>query len=271
MGTDVVGLIPAGGLASRLGRIPCSKEILPVMYRSGANADARPATACELLIQKFRDAGVRRVFIVLRDGKWDIPAYLGAGERFDVDIAYLMMTHPFGQPFTLDAAYPFVRESTVLVGCPDILFACDDAFGQLVNRKDTFGADVVLGLFPVRRPEKMDMVRIGEGGGVEGLVIKPLQTRLTHTWLIAAWSSTFTEFLHDHVAGRLRDRAVEHPSGREIYLGDVFQAALDAGLSFDTVRFADTDYIDIGTPDDLCHAVTGGFPTPASGGDGATT
>jgi glucose-1-phosphate thymidylyltransferase len=253
---DLVGVIPAAGLASRLGPIPCSKEIYPVAHRQADSGSPGPVTACEFLIHKFRNAGASRIFIVLREGKWDIPAYLGSGHRFGVDIAYLMMRFPFGQPFTVDAAHPFVRGATVLFGFPDIVFEYGDAFLPLLERQQAARADVVLGLFPVRRPEKMDLVQIDGEGMVTDLVIKPTQTDLTHTWLIAAWSPTFTDFLHGHVARCVRDNAVTHPSGRELYLGDVLIAALGEGLSIHTVSLGDTDYVDIGTPDDLSDAMT---------------
>jgi glucose-1-phosphate thymidylyltransferase len=259
MPAEPVAVIPAAGLASRLGAIPCSKEVLPVAFPGGDQDGASTITACEFLIHRFRNAGARRVFVVLRQGKWDIPAYLGDGERFGVDIAYLMMRVPFGQPYTVDAAHPFVRGKTVLFGYPDILFERADAFLPLLQRKEESGADVVLGVFPADRPEKMDMVRLDGNGGVAGFVVKPRQTELTHTWLIAAWSSRFTDFLHDHLGRRLREGAVQHSTGRELFLGDVLHSALDAGLPFEAVRFEDSDYIDVGTPDDLSRAVTRGL------------
>jgi glucose-1-phosphate thymidylyltransferase len=257
MGTDVVGVIPAAGRATRLGPIPCSKEIFPVGYRKDRQGGLRPVASCESLIEKFRVAGARRTFVILRRGKWDIPAYLEDGRRLEMHLAYLMMRFPYGQPYTLDAAYPFVQGATVLLGFPDILFGEEEAFVRLLERKKATGAEVVLGLFPARRPEKMDMVEMGEDGRVTGFVIKPRQTSLTHTWLVAAWSSTFTEFLHGHIARRLRDEDLEHATGRELYVGDVLHAALHEGMSIETVRFPETDYVDIGTPDDLVTAVKG--------------
>jgi glucose-1-phosphate thymidylyltransferase len=49
--------------------------------------------------------------VILREGKWDIPAYFNDGTALlDMHLAYLMMRQPFGSPFTLDQAYPFARE-----------------------------------------------------------------------------------------------------------------------------------------------------------------
>jgi glucose-1-phosphate thymidylyltransferase len=252
--SEIVGVIPAAGLATRLGPIPCSKEILPLGLQGGVTTDSPPITATELLIHKFRQAGARRVCVVLRDGKWDIPAYLGSGHRFDVDIAYLLMQFPFGQPFTLDATYHFVQDAVVLLGFPDILFGDEDAFIPLLQRMAEARADLVVGLFPGNRPDKLDMVQLDDQGNPVGFRIKPRKTMLTHTWLHAAWSPLFTDFLHQHIAARLRDHSVRGPGGRELYMADIFDAAVREGLSVASVFFTDADYLDIGTPGDLSAA-----------------
>jgi glucose-1-phosphate thymidylyltransferase len=255
MAADVVGLVPAAGHATRLGATPCSKEIFPVSYARDAEGHVRPVTASEPLLERFRRAGARQAYIVLRAGKWDIPSYLGDGRRFGVPLGYLMMRYPWGQPFTLDAAYPFVRDATVLLGFPDILLEEEDAYVRLLEQQRTSGADLVLGLFPAAWPEKSDMVEVSDSGEVLDIVIKPEATDLTETWLLAAWSPAFSAFLHEFVARCLRDEVHMHPDGREYYVGDVMRAAVREGMSIDTVRFAESGYIDIGTPDELFQAV----------------
>ena len=74
-----------------------------------------------------------QAYIVLRPGKWDIPAYFGDGSILNMHLAYLMLGVPFGVPFTLDQAYPFVRYATVAFGFPDILFEPEDGFVQIVG------------------------------------------------------------------------------------------------------------------------------------------
>jgi len=265
---DRVGLIPAAGRGSRLGALPLSKEVFPVIWEPDLSGVPRPVAAAETLIRKFRFAGADRAFVVLREGKWDIPAYLGDGERQGLTLGYLMMRWPFGQPFTLDAAHPFLGEATVLFGFPDILFGPEDAYVRLLERLETSQAEVVLGLFPARRPEKMDMVEGDGSGRVTGIVIKPTATDLRYTWIIAVWTGAFTRFLHEFVERRL-DRNLEgsvpadgagprHPDGRELYLGDVFTAAIAEGLVVDSLTFEDASYIDIGTPAELLEAVRKG-------------
>ena len=70
---DIVGLVPAAGTASRLGRLPCSKEILPVEFQpGGADASPRSRVAADWLLEGMGQGGADRAIVVLRAGKWDI-------------------------------------------------------------------------------------------------------------------------------------------------------------------------------------------------------
>ena len=145
---DIFGLIPAAGRATRLSPLPCSKELYPIGFRRiDEDGSLRPKVVCHYLLEKMQTAGIRNVYIVLREGKWDIPSYFGNGTMLDMRIAYLMMHLPFGVPYTLDQAYPFVKNAIVATGFPDIIFNHDRAFEKLLNRQADTNADVVLGLF----------------------------------------------------------------------------------------------------------------------------
>jgi glucose-1-phosphate thymidylyltransferase len=181
-------------------------------------------------------------------------------------LAYLMMRLPYGAPYTVDQAYPFVRGARILFGFPDILFQPQDAFVRLLEHQSTTGADVVLGLFPSDQPHKMDMVDLAieerrpmhcgvSGGRVRKIVIKPRQTDLRYTWIIAVWTPVFTRLMHEYLAAINDDRARK----QEIYVGHVIQAAIDSGLQVEAELFAEGNYLDIGTPEDLARAHGGAF------------
>ncbi|MBA3732391.1 MAG: dTDP-glucose pyrophosphorylase [Gammaproteobacteria bacterium] len=247
---DVIGLIPAGGQATRLGRLPCSKELYPIGFQT--DPARTPKVVSHYLLERLRVAGVRRVFIILRAGKWDIPAYFGEGAWLSMDLAYLLMGAPFGTPYTLDQAWPFVRHARVALGFPDILFEPVDVYASLLARQTRTGATVVLGLFPASRPRKCDLVDIDEHGRVRRIVVKPFATELRFTWMTAVWTPVFSEFMHHHLAARLSRQST--PS-RELFIGDVIQAAIDDGLSVEAECFATGRALDIGTPDELGEAI----------------
>ena len=76
---EIVGLIPAGGQAKRLGALPCSKELYPIGFRKAEQDGVLPKVACHYTLEKMRAAGITEIYIVLKEGKWDIPTYLGDG------------------------------------------------------------------------------------------------------------------------------------------------------------------------------------------------
>jgi glucose-1-phosphate thymidylyltransferase len=258
---EVIGLVPAGGQATRIAPSPCSKELYPVGFQLvGDGHGPRPKVVCHYLLEKMRLAGITKAYIVLRQGKWDIPAYLGDGTMLDMHLAYLMMRLPFGVPYTLDQAYHFVQNSLIALGFPDILFEPDDALVRLLAQQVATNADVVLGLFPTEQPQTADMVVLDGNGQVRRIVIKPLQTDLRYTWIIAVWTPAFTHFLHEYLAAAQLESPQDDignglPKKRELFVGDVIQAAIEAGLQVEKVIFPEGSYLDIGMPDNLVKAV----------------
>lgn len=257
--TNIIGLLPAAGRARRLGRLPCSKEIYPVAPAGEATASRTLKSAAEFALEAFRAASIETAFIVLRPGKWDVLEYLADGSSSHVNTAYLTAPSSIGTPFTLDVAYPFVQDATVALGFPDILFGPQRVYVRLLQRLDRTGADVVLGLFPARRPSKSDMVATDEAGNVTEIVIKPASTPLRNTWICAVWTPAFTAFQHEYL-GRSAVQASAQES--ELYVGDVIRAAMQEGLPVNSSFFAEGTYIDIGTPEALAEAIRDQWTAP---------
>ena len=141
---DIIGLIPAAGIARRLDNPSQSKEILPVVFgpeRAGDAAFAKPA--CHYLLEGFRSAGVTKALMVLRTGKWDIPASLARNPVQGVELSFIVIEESAGVPWTLDRAYAFVRGSDVVVGFPDILIRPTTMYRQMVEKLWAGSSDVV--------------------------------------------------------------------------------------------------------------------------------
>jgi len=245
---QVIGLIPAGGRASRIGPLPCSKEIYPIGFDS--SREERPKAICYYLLDKMRLAGVHTAYIILRAGKWDIPAYLRDGKMLGMHLAYLIMDVPFGVPFTIDQAFPFVHDATIAFGFPDIYFEQNEAFIRLLDSLAHKPCDVVLGLFPSDRPDKADMVDIDPQGNIRDIVIKPQKTDLHFTWGAAVWNPVFSQFMHNYVQTQ-KEAASEK---KELFIGEVVKAAIHQGVRVEAVQISTEPFLDIGTPDDLLKA-----------------
>ncbi|MGQ3684430.1 MAG: sugar phosphate nucleotidyltransferase [Candidatus Loosdrechtia sp.] len=257
---DVIGLIPAAGKASRISPLPCSKELFPVGFRYVENSNTlRPKVVSHYLLEKMRIANVTKAYIILRKGKWDIPSYYGDGKLLDMHLAYLIMDLPYGVPFTLDQAYPFVKDSMIALGFPDMIFYPDDAFIELLAKQEEAGSDIVLGLFPAHKPHKTDMIELDEEGTAQMIHIKPDSTQLLYAWEIAVWTPVFTSFMHKYVVSMQEKYRINKPgtSGEsaELHVGDVIQAAIKDKMRIDSVLFKEGKCLDIGTPEDLMDAL----------------
>jgi glucose-1-phosphate thymidylyltransferase len=250
--SEVIGLVPAAGRATRIAPLPCSKELYPIGFRPvDGGRSVRAKAACHHLLEKMRFAGIAKAYIVLGKNKWDIPNYFGNGLMLDMNLAYLTLSASAGAPYTLDEAYPFVRHSVIAFGFPDIVFEPDDAFVRLLARQRQSEACVTLGLFPAEQPQKVDMVDVAPDGRIKRIFTKPDTTELSHSWCIGVWTPVFTEFLHAYIAAHKQTAAAIS----EVSIGEVVQAAIEAGLRVEAISVSETSYLDIGTAEDLVRAV----------------
>jgi glucose-1-phosphate thymidylyltransferase len=253
---EIIGLIPAGGRATRIAPLPCSKELFPIgLQPTGDGAGVRPKVVSHYLLEQMRGAGARRAFIVIRKGKWDIPEYFGDGEQLGMSLGYLIMNRPYGAPYTIDQAHAFTQGAQVLFGFPDILLQPEDAYRHLLARQEATGADIALGLFPTDQPHTADVVETHQDGRLRAIAIKPDVTGRRSTWAIATWGPQFTEFLHAYLARR--QGAADQQA--ELYMGHVIMAAAESGLSVQTAEIPGGSYLDIGIPENLVRALGASF------------
>jgi glucose-1-phosphate thymidylyltransferase len=254
---DVIGLIPAAGQATRIAPLPGSKELYPIGFDRRPDHSLRPKVVSHYLLETMHRAGIETAYLILRAGKWDIPAYFGDGTIVQMHLGYLMMGLPFGVPYTLDQAYPFVRHSRIALGFPDILFQPQDAFKHLLSQQTVTQADVVLGVVPFNQPQHSGMVGFDAQGRVYQVLEKPSVCDLQHSWFIATWAPSFTEFMHQYLM-RLQSNElhqIDPAQPQELSMSEVIQAAIAGGLSVVAECFPDGQYLDIGRPNTLIQAV----------------
>lgn len=235
-----IGLIPAAGHATRLGPLLSgSKELLPIAIGSSP-----PRPVCEYLLLQMRRAGIEQVVMVIREGKDDIPAVLADGSGVGVRLRYIVSPATPGVPHTLDRAHDEIRDQIAVLAFPDILVHEQDCLARLTQAFEARPVDVLLGLFPLGDARTMDAVEL-EGRRVRHVVPKPESTPAKHTWAYAIWGPSFTEFLRHTLA------STTPAPKREIYVGDILQAAIGNGLTVEGVVVSEHPFIDIGTPDGL--------------------
>jgi glucose-1-phosphate thymidylyltransferase len=243
--SDVVGLIPAAGDATRIPGLPFSKALYPVPDRAG---DA-PAiqTPIGRLLTAMETAGARRAIVVSRHGRHDLADYVGSGFDFGLPVAHLPIPPTPSVPHTLCAAKAFVKDAHVLFGLPDILFDPPDSLRRILSVELESSADVVLGLLPMDRLDKSDRVEVDDRRQVVRIDVKS-HSSSGYAWIFAAWSPVFSDFLADYVAAaERRNRANEG----ELQLAEIFVAARSSGLTVLGETIRQGRFLDIGSPDAL--------------------
>jgi glucose-1-phosphate thymidylyltransferase len=259
--SEIVGLIPAAGYANRISPLPCSKEIYPVgFYNIDKTKYDSPKVISAYLLERMKYGGADMSYMIIRKGKWDIPQYYGNGDHIRMPLSYIVVGPTKGASFTIDKAYPFVKNKKILFGFPDIYFEPEDAYLKLLHRLTETGSDVVLGLFHAENPKKVDMVDIDSEGNILEISIKPEVTELKYTWIIGVWNPVFTNFIHSFLKSyetkeRMLKSKKQRASKKEMHIGQALQGAIDKGFKINSVLFENHSYLDIGTTDDLKKAI----------------
>ncbi len=61
---EVIGLLPAGGTATRIAPLPCSKELYPIgLHSVGQDGSLRPKVVSHYLLEKMRSANITKAYI----------------------------------------------------------------------------------------------------------------------------------------------------------------------------------------------------------------
>ncbi len=244
----IVGIIPAGGVASRLSPISGSKEVFPVGWHRDSMV---PKVMGNYLIDYFKSGGADQIFCVIKEGKWDIPAYFKDGKSTDTNIAYLISDLPYGVPFTVNQVRPFLKGEIILFGFPDIIIEPEDAFKKIVDQYDEGDADVVLGAFKVENFQKWDLVSMDDTGDVVDIHIKPKTRTSDFAWAIGCWGERFTELINDFCLETMEQIQQDASHLRDFHMGDCLKAGLAKGLKIEVVTFENGSSIDLGTLKDL--------------------
>jgi len=243
-------IIPAAGKGSRLAPLPSSKELLPVGYEYNKGRKKQPKPISSYLIDRFRQADVTDIHIVLRQGKLDIIDSYKSGNDRGVDISYHITETEAGVPFSVDQAFRFYKHKNIIFGFPDILFYPENAFTQIIKSlNDHPEIELLLGLFPVTDHYKWDTVVLAKNGQIKKVRIKETNDEnVKYAWILAAWRPAFSDFLHNKVAGF---KTAPENIRKEVYFGNVIQYAIEEGLNVYGYPLENGSCLDVGTPEGL--------------------
>jgi len=263
---QLIGVLPAAGRATRLGAIPCSKEIMPIaiVADSESPTGSRARVAIECALEAFRVAGVEQAIVVTLPEKNDIADFLGNGSRWNLNLHYHIIAKSDSTSATLDSARHLSAEADIALAFPDIQFTPQDAIQKIADVRHEIGADLVMALVPSEDGHKVDIVNIDDSGRVLSLEIKPGRDRTGWTWVAAVWTPKFAAFFHNTLDHMLRcsdnSREGNRKPASEVFVGDIVNKAIDSEMKVYGLVFGDGDALDIGTPESLKIAWSKGRP-----------
>jgi glucose-1-phosphate thymidylyltransferase len=248
--TKLIGIIPAAGQGSRLFPYNGGKELLPVgsqILEINGRQENRPKIISQYAIEAMIEAGVEHIIIVTHPTKHGLMGLHLDGSQYGTHISYIVQ-HPGSMAHSIDLAYHWVKDATVIMAMPDTIIAPSNCIKQLLDSHQKDQAVLSLGLFPAERPHKAGMIKTDTENNVIYHKDKPAETDATMMWGVTAWGPAFTKLLHKYLQ--------QQPEGdKEIALGDVFDVCLAQGKACKAYSIAGGKYYDIGTYDDYRRAI----------------
>ncbi len=209
--SQLKGLILSGGKGTRLRPIThtSAKQLVPVANRP----------VLFYAIQAMADAGIEQVGIIIAPETGDeIRAVAGDGERFGVQITYIVQDEPAGLAHAVLTAEPFLGESPFVMYLGDNLL--QGGIGDLVRDFNAHAPDALILLTPVADPENYGVAELEEGAVIR-LVEKPAAPR-TDLALVGVYM--FTAAVHGAA------RAIRPSARGELEITDAIQHLVDTGL-----------------------------------------
>ena len=238
---NYVGIIPAAGLASRLGPLGYPKELLPITYVQGEDGHLRPLPVIEASLRQLRTAGIPRAMVITSERKPELAQYLGGGGAIGLDIAYVQQTKAEGLAAAVALTLPWTQGAASCLLLPDTIVRPLDALKTMRTAFETRGADLVLGVFPTAKPRELGPVRFDSAMRVTEVQDKPAHTDLANSWGLAIWGAPFS------------DLVAAAPAGAN--LGLLFNQAAQSGLNVIACWFEEGEFHDVGTPKGLAEAL----------------
>jgi dTDP-glucose pyrophosphorylase len=224
------GVIPAGGVGSRIQPLAFSKELLPVGSRSDGTVE-RPRAVSEYIVERMLIGGADKICFIISSSKYDILEYYGAAAG-NASLCYIVQPNPAGLCDAIFRALPLIPpEEPLVVGLPDTIWFPEDGLCSLPADGLSFL------LFPVQQPQLFDAVLTDGHGAV--LEVRVKQERPGSEWVWGAFK------MPGFVLKQLYDLWMRREQ-RDQYIGTLVNAYLAEGGFARGIR-AGHAYVDVGT------------------------
>lgn len=162
----MVGLVLAAGRGTRMAPYTdaVSKELLPI-------ADV---PVIEYNLRYLEESGIKKVYVVLGEGKEQIVRYVKDGRRLNLDVAYLFqeMKQGAGTAKAVEVAKPWINQDFIVV-YGDAFFHPGSFMKDMIRFHSEKGSAATIGLYGVEDPRRFGVVKVDAEGRVLDLVERP--------------------------------------------------------------------------------------------------
>lgn len=245
----MIGYIPAGGHGTRMKPFRLIKELLPVYVQDTDSNEVM--LLIENAIQVLEKGGIHNIICTVNKEK-DVLVHtisdFSHDEGENTAIAFVYQDNlqaEYGLPYAIAGAAPFLRGNVVFMKFPDTLVYPRDCFLKLYRFHQSKGADLTLGVFPTKNPNRLGPVVIDDEGKVIKIEDKPENPSAMNTWNVLIWEDNFLNLLLEHV-----DEYRTKQEKKELVLYDIFLRALERNLKVYAYEFEDGSCYDISCIED---------------------
>jgi dTDP-glucose pyrophosphorylase len=162
-------IVTAGGKGSRLSPITRAypKELIQFCG----------IPVIEYGINLLRDSGIEDIFIVAGTKKGALQDYLGNGEIFGVNVAYLIQEQPKGLGHSVLMAEHYIDDDFVLL-LGDTIITGEEDLKQMIEVHKKYGASITVLVEHVKDPERYGVVKFDDSSKIISLYEKPREQKI---------------------------------------------------------------------------------------------